>query len=215
MEEEWKDIYFKENGIVYDFRNLYQVSNLGRIKSLNYMNTGKEKILKLNENKCGNDRIYLRIYLYKNGTQKRFLVHRLVAHMFIEGYFNGAEIDHINTIPNDNRAENLKWCTRTENMNNNLTKEKSKKANLKEKNPRYGKGRNIIQEDLNGNLIKIWNSLCDICENTGINSSSIIRCCQFQKMNCDKEEWLKTHKNRPCKSAGGYIWKYYEEDDID
>lgn len=46
MSEIWKDIYFVENGVEYDYRNLYQVSNFGRVKSLNYNHTGKEQILK-------------------------------------------------------------------------------------------------------------------------------------------------------------------------
>ena len=45
--EIWKDIYFEENGVIYDYREIYQVSNLGRVKSLNYKGTGQERILKV------------------------------------------------------------------------------------------------------------------------------------------------------------------------
>ena len=50
MEEQWKDIYFEENDVVYDYTGLYQISNFGRVKSLNYHQTGKKKILKAQKN---------------------------------------------------------------------------------------------------------------------------------------------------------------------
>lgn len=135
--EEWKDIYFIENGIEYDYRGLYQVSNLGNIKSLGNgnSNNSKERILKPLKNKCG----YLFVILSKNGKQKHFKVHRLIAHMFIDGYFEGAYVDHINTIRDDNRAENLRWVTPKENCNNTLTKENLSEAHKGENNPMYGK----------------------------------------------------------------------------
>lgn len=70
MNEIWKDIK--------GYEGLYQVSNLGRVKSLNYLRTGKEQILKLNLEKWG----YYTVKL-SNGTPKWFKVHRLVAQSFI------------------------------------------------------------------------------------------------------------------------------------
>ena len=70
MEEIWKDIYFVENGIEYDYRGLYQVSNKGRVKSLSNNKTRKEKILKSRKNKDG----YLRIDLTKNSYRKSFYI---------------------------------------------------------------------------------------------------------------------------------------------
>ena len=52
----------------------------------------------------------------------------------------------------------------------------------------------------------------DIQRELNINNGSIIKCCKFWGMNCNKEEWYKTHKNYPNKSAGGFMWKYYEEE---
>ncbi len=62
-------------------------------------------------------------------------------------------------------------------------------------------------------LIKIWNSSRDIQRELGISHSNIGQCCKFWEMNCNKEEWFKICKNRPQKTAGGYIWKYYKEEE--
>ena len=72
--EIWKDIP--------NYENVYQVSNLGRIKSLRYWNNGnyiyKERILKPRLSKNG----YLRITLRKNNNSKDFYIHRLVGNVF-------------------------------------------------------------------------------------------------------------------------------------
>ena len=71
----------------------------------------------------------------------------------------------------------------------------------------------IKQEDKQGNLIKIWDGICETAVETGISSGNISICCQFWRMNCNREEWFKTHKYKPQKTAGGFIWKYYTEED--
>ena len=125
MEEQWKDINFEENGVVYDYKGLYAVSNFGRVKSLNYNRTGKERILKLFQTEKG----YQFIGLRKDNQRKMFRINRLVAHMFLDGYFEGAEVDHINIDRADNRAKNLRWVTHEENCNNPLTRKNKSKNN--------------------------------------------------------------------------------------
>lgn len=92
MEEEiWKTVVLLDTGEIYDN---YMVSNLGRVKSLNYKQTGSERILKQYRNEHG----YLEVCLSKNGKNKTFKVHRLVGFAFHSNtYFDGAEIDHIDT----------------------------------------------------------------------------------------------------------------------
>ena len=80
-EEIWKDIK--------GYEGLYQISSLGRVKSLHY---GKEKILKLNKNNKG----YLYIFLNKNGIRKHFYIHRLVAKAFISNPYNYNCVNHKN-----------------------------------------------------------------------------------------------------------------------
>ena len=126
MEEEiWKDIYFIDNmGIIYDYRGLYQVSNMGRIKNIK-----NDRILKKTLNNNGYETVCLGCNDDDEYKQKRFMVHRLVAYMFVpRGKRTQNVVDHINTIKTDNKAENLKWVTQKENMNNENTKENIKKA---------------------------------------------------------------------------------------
>lgn len=108
MTEIWKDIE--------GYEGLYQVSNMGRIKSLKYNNGStiydRELIRKPNQLKNG----YCNIILNKNGKAKAYRIHRLVAKAFVPNPENKDQINHINMIKNDNRAENLEWVTGSENM---------------------------------------------------------------------------------------------------
>ena len=141
--EIWKEIYFIENGVEYDYREMYAISNYGRVKSLSrpiwngycYVES-KEKALKTIKRKDD----YKGISLNKNGKRKYFLIHRLVAHMFLSDfYFDGADIDHIDTDRTNNHVSNLCWCTRKENCNNPLTRKHKSDSKKGEKNSFYGK----------------------------------------------------------------------------
>lgn len=101
MQEIYKDIV--------GYEGLYQVSNLGNVKSFKY---GKQRILKPGVNKCG----YLNLNLWINSFSKNFKIHRLVAKAFIENIDNKEYVNHINGIKTDNRVENLEWCTASENQ---------------------------------------------------------------------------------------------------
>ena len=188
MSEIWKDIYFVENGVEYDYRGFYQVSNKGNVRSLSRLDGRghliKEKILKQTKNFD-----YLTVRLYKNNNSKFFKVHRLVAHMFVDGYFDGAEVDHIIPIKNggNNNVNNLKWVTPKENSNNELTKNNKSNAH---KGKQTWHGSLIERWDLNGNLIDIKYQYEYV--KIGFASGSITNCCKDRQ---------KSHK--------GFIFKYH------
>jgi len=90
----------------------YEVSNLGRLKTFNWKGSSKEAILKPALDKSG----YLRTVLKgDNGISKTIKVHRIVLNTF-NPTTEILEVNHINGIKNDNRIENLEWCTRKENI---------------------------------------------------------------------------------------------------
>lgn len=164
--ELWKDIE--------GYEGLYQVSNLGNVKSLekkivrssgrNYI--AKEKILK--KDKC---RGYLRVSLIKNKKQIHKLVHRLVAEAFIPNPKNYNEINHKDENKLNNCVDNLEWCTRKYNSNYGTRCLRISKNRRNKKK--------INQYDLNGNFIKTWNSAVDIRNYyNAYNTGHITKCCQ-------------------------------------
>lgn len=104
--EIWRDIA--------DFEGLYQVSNLGRVKSKNYRHTtGQERVLKPVKDRYG----YLRVDLCKDGKVKNMKVHRLVAQAFIPNPNNWPQVNHRDEIKSNNSVENLEWVTASYNTN--------------------------------------------------------------------------------------------------
>jgi hypothetical protein len=107
--EIWKDIQ--------DYEGLYQVSNLGRVKSLVRVHYCKKERI-LTNIKLPNGYIYVR--LCKDGKGKNVRVHRLVAVAFIPNPENLPQIDHINADKTNNNVNNLRWVTAKENIRNPL-----------------------------------------------------------------------------------------------
>lgn len=98
---------------VLNYEGLYQVSNLGRIKSLGNDKNKKEKILKNHKDKYG----YEYTIFSSKGKPKRFLVHRLVGQNFIYNLNNFPCINHKDGKKSNNKVNNLEWCTQKENVN--------------------------------------------------------------------------------------------------
>lgn len=178
MQEIWKDIP--------NYENLYQISNLGNVKS--YSNS---KVLKTSPNSCG----YYKVQLYKNKKSKMFYVHRLVAIAFIPNLENKSQINHIDGNKSNNVVSNLEWCTASENQLHAI------KHNLRKSSPMLGRkgalsprSKKIMQYDKNGNFIKEWDSISDASKAFGIKASCI--------------------SNNLCKrtkSSKGFIWDYLEK----
>ena len=169
-EEIWKDIE--------GYEGLYQVSNMGRVKSLNYRHTGKEKLLKPGKHKCG----YLYVILWKERKPTRYSIHRLVLSTFspVEN-MHELQVNHINEKKADNRLENLEWCDRSYNNNYDTRNDRVAERNSIP----------IVQLTIGGKYIKIWKSSMDAQRKGGFNQGHIIQCCKGKR---------KTHK--------GYKWQY-------
>lgn len=117
MEEIWKNVI--------GYEELYQVSNYGRIKSLNYNHTGEERILKPGKD----NREYIRVILCKNGKIKAFKVHRLECEAFIPNPQGLPQVNHKDENKQNNfiwvnedgsvdfEKSNLEWCDRKYNCN--------------------------------------------------------------------------------------------------
>ena len=177
--EIWKDIL--------GYEGKYMVSNWGRVKSLNYNKTGKERIMKLDKASNG----YLQLYLYKDGKRKHYLVHRLVATAFCENPEGFTVVNHINEDKADCRAENLEWCSRAyNNTYNGRAKKAGKKiAEKNTNNPKLSKP--VIGINKISGLKMEFPSIAEAKSCTNINQSHICEC-------------LKGRRN----SAGGYVWYY-------
>lgn len=136
MNEIWKDVK--------DYEGIYQISNLGRVKSLDRIdNKGHkrpEKILYVKGDKLG----YKRVCLCREGKIERRLIHRMVAEAFVERKHQGDNIvNHLDNDPSNNRADNLEWTTYKGNMQwaakqgrmkaNPTTYQNQKKAAIKRK----------------------------------------------------------------------------------
>jgi hypothetical protein len=106
--EIWRDVIGYEGS--------YQVSNLGRLKSLTRKMFGSNKIVKGKFIRPSNNKGYLYVVLRKNGLPSTFVVHILAAKAFIPNPLNLPEVNHKNLVKSDNRVENLEWNTKQDNM---------------------------------------------------------------------------------------------------
>jgi len=177
--EEWKDIK--------GWEGIYEISNLGNIKR-----NGKPLKIKAWSN-------YKVVRLHEKKRAKTMYVHRLVAINFIPNPENKPMINHKDGNKLNNEVSNLEWCTRQENEVHaweHGMKEKirtTSKENLKIARCFIHTKIPVVQMDLDGNIIKKWDSASDAMKETGIDGSGITKCCRGK-----------------LKKTGGYKWRYLE-----
>ena len=138
----------------------YEVSNTGKVRSLNYENMKIVRELK----QCKHRKGYLLVLLYSNGKGKLVKVHRLVAEAFIPNPNNLPQVNHKDEDKTNNNVDNLEWCTNKYNANYGT---KIKRVS----HP-------IIQLDKAGNVVAHYSSLREASRQSGIHMRNIWRCCR-------------------------------------
>lgn len=176
--EIWRDI------VGYEYK--YQVSSLGRVKSLANDKLRKEKILRQRKN---NKTGYLCVNLYKEGKGKNFGVHRLVGNAFLENKNGYPCFNHKNEIKTDNRVENLEPCTHKYNLNYKNAQAR-RLASIDWKAVAEKLSRQVYQYNKQGTLVSIWQSVNKVGRN-GFDNGAVCNCCNGKR---------KTHR--------GFIWSY-------
>lgn len=181
--EIWKDIE--------GYEGLYQVSNMGRVKSCERYRVGptgnnslfKERILQQYLN--GH---YLKVTLCIEGTVKLCTVHRLVAIAFIDNINSSPQVNHIDGIKTNNTVSNLEWATALENQRH--------KIEVLQYKPKKGfessMGIPVEQIALDGTVVGVYGSCKDAQRQTGIGNANINRC-------------IKNKRS----TAGGFKWRRY------
>ena len=181
----------------------FEVSNWGRIKSLNYRRTGRAELMNPVETPKG----YLQIQLRKNGESKTCSVHRLVAQTFLPNPENKPCINHkiegekgkkINMVifntdgSIDKERTTIEWTTYEENNNYGTRNERIAKINkIVQTNGKLSK--RVLQLSLSGDLIREWPSTAE-CERNGFDHGAVTKCCNGK---------LPHYK--------GFLWMYYDD----
>lgn len=185
MIEIWKDIP--------NYETLYQISNLGNVKSLSYgakniKRSNRQKLLKLSLNNCG----YVKVQLYKNGKATEHYVHRLVALAFIPNPNKLPQVNHIDGNKTNNCSENLEWVTASDNQKHAIT------HGLRCSSPMIGRfgrlhptSKKILQYDKYNNLIAKWDTLSEASTQLNLSISA-----------------LSATLHNKQKTCGGFIWKF-------
>ncbi|WVR22054.1 MAG: HNH endonuclease [Malazfec virus 1] len=207
MEEIWKDIEFTDtDGTHYDYTGIYQVSNMGRVRSLDRdiqkVRYGEEEIIRTKGRVMSavyDNRGYLVVRLSKNGSSKMFKTHRLVAHMFVENPnpTKFTVVNHKDENTSNAVYTNLEWCDIAYNTTYGTSRERSGKSLAKTRQEKYWATKTcaVIGVNVsNGNVIE-FESCKEAMQFLGLKSQSeITKRCKGKRKTC-----------------GGYTWSYKEE----
>ena len=189
--EVWKDIV--------GYEGLYQVSNLGNVRSLDHtvkIRRGDQEFSALHKGKQLTPLIrqhgYLGVQLYGRGGHatrnlRTFSIHRLVAEAFIPNPNGYKEVNHLDETHTNNRADNLEWCDHIQNSNYG-----TRPARIGAMHLNGSRSRKIAQYTRDGKLVRIFPSLHE-AERNGYGASAICNCAKMRK-----------------EHAYNYVWRYVD-----
>jgi hypothetical protein len=186
MKEIWKDIP--------NYEGLYQISNLGRVKSLSRKWSPRETVLKAE----GKSEEYLHVSLWKDRTSSHLYIHRCVAELFIPNPNNLPYVNHKDENKRNNTVDNLEWCSAQYNSNYGTRNERVGKSQVNGTTKSYP----VIQTDLDGKFIAEYPSIMEAHRQTGISVNGIRVMCNggyFDK---------RVNKFFPSRKIKGFIFKY-------
>ncbi len=182
MNEQWKDIE--------GYDGSYQVSNMGRIKSLQ---GGSERLMTLTACKRG----YQHVNLYRDKKMKRCPVHRLVALAFVGGYGPDLVVNHKDENKLNNRWDNLEWCTVEYNACYGTARDRSGEK----------LGKPVVQLTFDGDFVAEHRSIAMAARATGASSSGINHCCNhlYNRVVSGGYRWLFKQEYEQRKADGSIL----------
>lgn len=178
------------------WEGVYQISNMGRMKSFKVDPSGKVMSLR---NKTGD---YIRVVLQKHGRKpKTVLVHRLVAKVFIPNPLNLPVVNHKDCDKQNNSVSNLEWCTNSYNVRHSMYMHPMQNVSMVYYN-KFERPKSIAQIDKSGNIIAVYGSAKTAQVSTGVCSRNILQVANRTPFN---------RKGQIRKTAGGYVWRFESE----
>lgn len=165
--EIWKDVK--------GYEGIYQVSNMGRVKSLarsGNNRTLKDRIMRQYVGKTG----YMQVRLSKENKTRLLKVHRIVAEAFIDNPWQKPQVNHIDGNKTNNLVDNLEWNTSSENIKHAY-------------DCRLRKVKPVIQVNLDGRVLKEWRCIADASKTLKINDAHIWKCCNGTRKSAGGYKW--------------------------
>lgn len=175
MKEEWR--------AVPGYEGLYEVSNMGRVRSLDRWVKGHKGTPYFKPGRLLSIVIDHKGYCVVNlRTRNRQYVHRLVAVTFLSNPNDLPMVNHKDENRANNKVDNLEWCDNRYNLNYGSVKDKMRRHCLTRKP--------VLQIDKEGNVVNEFESLSDAAKCVGVPYQNIAFCCKYSS-----------------RTAGGYKWK--------